>query len=113
MRKPVRIWGLMGLEQVWQCMFIEYENDMIIIDVAMEFTTQANFGADYIIPDISYVKKYQKLRWIIITHGHLDHVGSLRDILPELWYPTVYTTPLSLGIIKNIWKPKRCRKNKI
>ena len=59
--KPVRIWGLMGLEQVWQCMFIEYENDMIIIDAAMEFTTQANFGADYIIPDISYVKNIKNL----------------------------------------------------
>jgi ribonuclease J len=112
--KPVRIWGLMGLEQVWQCMFIEYENDMIIIDAAMEFTTQANFGADYIIPDISYVKKnIKKLRWIIITHGHLDHVGSLRDILPELWYPTVYTTPLSLGIIKKTFEnPKDAEKIK-
>ncbi len=104
----------MGLEQVWQCMFIEYENDMIIIDAAMEFTTQANFGADYIIPDISYVKKnIKKLRWIIITHGHLDHVGSLRDILPELWYPTVYTTPLSLGIIKKTFEnPKDAEKIK-
>jgi len=44
-------------------MFVEYENDLIIIDAAMEFTTQANFGADYIIPDISYVKKnIKKLR---------------------------------------------------
>ena len=51
--KPVKIWSLMWLEQVWQCMFVEYENDLIIIDAAMEFTTHANFWADYIIPDIS------------------------------------------------------------
>jgi len=110
--KPVKIWSLMWLEQVWQCMFVEYENDLIIIDAAMEFTTHANFWADYIIPDISYVKKnIKKLRWIIITHGHLDHVWSLRDILPELWYPMIYTTPLSLGIIKKTFEnPKDSEK---
>ncbi|HPC34584.1 MAG TPA: MBL fold metallo-hydrolase, partial [Candidatus Absconditabacterales bacterium] len=103
--KPVKIGSLMGLEQVGQCMFVEYENDLIIIDAAMEFTTHANFGADYIIPDISYIKKnIKKLRGIIITHGHLDHVGSLRDILPELGYPMIYTTPLSLGIIKKTFE---------
>ncbi|HOG15070.1 MAG TPA: ribonuclease J [Candidatus Absconditabacterales bacterium] len=110
--KPVKIGSLMGLEQVGQCMFVEYENDLIIIDAAMEFTTHANFGADYIIPDISYVKKnIKKLRGIIITHGHLDHVGSLRDILPELGYPMIYTTPLSLGIIKKTFEnPKDSEK---
>ncbi|MCK9467388.1 MAG: ribonuclease J [Candidatus Absconditabacterales bacterium] len=110
--KPVKIGSLMGLEQVGQCMFVEYENDLIIIDAAMEFTTHANFGADYIIPDISYIKKnIKKLRGIIITHGHLDHVGSLRDILPELGYPMIYTTPLSLGIIKKTFEnPKDAEK---
>lgn len=110
--KPVKIWSLMWLEQVWQCMFVEYENDLIIIDAAMEFTTHANFWADYIIPDISYIKKnIKKLRGIIITHGHLDHVWSLRDILPELWYPMIYTTPLSLGIIKKTFEnPKDAEK---
>jgi len=112
--KPVRIWSLMGLEQVGQCMFIEYENDLIIIDAAMEFTTQANFWADYIIPDISYIKRnIKKLRGIIITHGHLDHIGSLRDILPDLWYPMIYTTPLSLWIIKKTFdNPKDAEKIK-
>lgn len=104
----------MWLEQVWQCLFIEYENDMIIIDAAMEFTTQANFWADYIIPDISYIKKnIKKLRGIVITHGHLDHVGSLRDILPDLGYPMIYTTPLSLWIIKKTFdNPKDAEKIK-
>jgi ribonuclease J len=56
-------------------MFIEYENDMIIVDAAMEFAGKESYGADYIIPDIAYVKKnIKKLRGIVITHGHLDHV---------------------------------------
>ncbi len=112
--KPVRIWSLMWLEQVWACMFIEYENDIILVDAAMEFTTQANFWADYIIPDISYIKRnIKKLRGIVITHGHLDHVWSLRDILPDLGYPMIYTTPLSLWIIKKTFdNPKDAEKIK-
>ncbi len=112
--KPVKIGSLMWLEQVWACMFIEYENDMIILDAAMQFTWQESYWADYIIPDISYIKKnIKKLRWIVITHWHLDHIWSLRDILPELWYPTIYTTPLSLWIIKKTFdNPKDAEKIK-
>lgn len=99
--KPVRIGSLLWLEQVWQCIFIEYEDDMILVDAGMEFAAEEELGADYIVPDISYVKKNKhKLRGIIISHGHLDHVGALRDILPDLGFPMIYTTPLTLGIIK-------------
>jgi len=99
--KPVRIWSLIGLQEVWQCLFIEYENDMILIDAGLEFAAEDELGADYIVPDVSYVKKNRKkLRWIVLTHGHLDHIGALRDILPDLGYPMVYTTPLTLWILK-------------
>ncbi|NOZ44863.1 MAG: MBL fold metallo-hydrolase [bacterium] len=95
--KPVRLGSLLGSEQVGQCLFIEYENDMIIIDAGMEFAAEEELGADYIVPDIAYVKKnIKKLRGIVITHGHLDHIGALRDILPDLGYPMIYTTPLAL-----------------
>lgn len=106
--KPVRIGSLMGLEEVGQCVFIEYEHDMIIIDAGMEFAAdQESLGADYIVPDIRYIKNnIHKLKWIIISHGHLDHIGWLRDILPELDFPTIYTTPLTLGIIKKLFDDK-------
>lgn len=98
---PVRVGNLIGLEQVGQCMFIEYKNDIIIVDAGMEFAANEELGADYIIPDIAYLKKNKsKIRWIFITHGHLDHIWSIRDIIEELWYPIIYTTPLALGIIK-------------
>ena len=106
--KPVRIWSLMGLEQVGQCIFIEYEKDMIILDAGMEFAAEAELWADYIIPDISYIKKNKaKLKGIVLTHGHLDHIWALRDILPELWYPTLYTTPLTLGIVKKTFDDQK------
>lgn len=104
----------MGLEQVGQCIFIEYENDMIIVDAGMEFAAEEELGADYIVPDISYIKKNKhKLRGIILSHGHLDHVGALRDMLPELDFPMIYTTPLTLGIVKKTFDdPKLAAKIK-
>ncbi len=98
---PVKIGNLIGLEQVGQCMFVEYKNDIIIVDAGMEFAANEELGADYIIPDIAYLKKNKsKIRGILITHGHLDHVWAIKNIIEELGYPIIYTTPLALGIIK-------------
>ncbi|MFA7717967.1 MAG: RNase J family beta-CASP ribonuclease [Candidatus Absconditabacterales bacterium] len=106
---PVKIGNLIGLEQVGQCMFIEYKNDIIIVDAGMEFAANEELGADYIIPDISYLKKNKsKIRAILITHGHLDHVGAIKNIIEDLGYPIIYTTPLALGIIKKTFDdPKK------
>jgi ribonuclease J len=53
-----------------------------------------------------------KLRGILLTHGHLDHIGALKDILPELNQPTIYTTPLTLGIVKRSFQSRE-QMNKI
>jgi len=99
--EPVKVVSLLGIQQVGQCMFIEYQNDIIIVDAGMEFAAPEELGADYIIPDISYLKQnVKKIRGIVITHGHLDHVGALRNLLEELGNPVLYTTPLTLGLIK-------------
>lgn len=98
---PVRIGSLLGLEQVGQCIFIESDDDLILVDAGMEFSAGETLGADYIIPDISYIKKnMKKFRGVFLTHGHLDHIGALRDILPDLGFPMVYTTPLTLWLVK-------------
>jgi len=112
--KPVKIGSLMGLTQVGQCIFIEYDKDLILVDAGMEFSAGNTLGADYIIPDISYVKKNKhKLRGVLLSHGHLDHIGALRDILPELDFPMIYTTPLTLGIVKKTFDdPKLAAKIK-
>lgn len=107
--QPVKIGSLLGLEQVGQCIFIEYGWDMILVDCGLEFNETITMGADYLIPDISYVQKnIKKLKGILLTHGHLDHIWALKDILPQLDFaPTIYTTPLTLGLVKKTLEERK------
>lgn len=99
---PVRIIALGGLHEIGINMaLVEYKNDIIIIDAGIEFASAEMHGVDYIIPDISYLVKHKKnIRWILITHGHLDHIWALKHVLGDLDFPMVYTTPLALGLIR-------------
>ena len=75
--------------------------DILVIDAGQEFAGDNMPGVDYIIPDVSYlIAKKKQIKGIIITHGHLDHIGALKVILSSLDYPTIYTSPLTLGMIK-------------
>jgi len=100
--KPVRIFWLWGLEQIGSNMtVVEYENDILIIDAGMEFADDSMPGVDYIIPDISYLMaKKKNIKGLIITHGHLDHIWAVKNIISNLDYPTIYTSPLTIGMIK-------------
>ncbi len=106
---PLRIVPLWGLEQVGEnMMFLEYRGDIIIIDAWMLMPGGEVYGIDYIIPDISYLKrKKDKIRWIFITHWHLDHIWAMKHILPELDYPITYWTNLTIALIKKQleWTP--------
>ena len=105
--EPVKVGSLLGLQQVGQCIFLEYKDDIIIVDAGLEFAADDTMGADYIVPDISYLKaRKDKIRGILLTHGHLDHIGALRDMLPELDFPMIYTTPLTIGLVKKTFDNK-------
>jgi ribonuclease J len=97
----IRVIPLGGLGEVGKNMMaIEYENDMIIVDFGFAFPDETQPGIDYIIPDITYVEKNKhKLRGIIVTHGHLDHIGGGGYILPKLPVP-IYGTKLSLAMVE-------------
>jgi ribonuclease J len=99
--EKIRLIPLGGLGEVGKnMMVVEYGNDIIIIDIGVMFPDDEMFGVDLVIPDTSYLAdKKHRIRGVLITHGHEDHVGGLPYILPMLDFPTVYATRLTQGLI--------------
>ncbi|KPJ85570.1 hypothetical protein AMJ57_02610 [Parcubacteria bacterium SG8_24] len=98
----MRVYALGGLEEIGRnCTVFECGNDIVIIDIGLMFPEEGMPGIDYIIPNISSLKGKQKnIRGIIITHGHMDHVGGIPLVIDQLGYPVIYTAPLTAGIIR-------------
>ncbi len=101
-RDRLKIIPLGGLEEVGKNMTVfEYGNDMILVDCGVAFPEDDMLGVDLVIPDFSYLtKNKEKLRGMVITHGHEDHIGSIPYVLKEINTP-IYGTRLTLGLIKN------------
>ncbi len=99
-KRRLKIIPLGGLSEIGKnMMVIEYEDDIIIIDAGLMFPGADMLGIDIVIPDISYLlERREKIRGIIITHGHEDHIGALPYLLPQLNVP-VYSTKLTNGLI--------------
>ena len=100
----MRVIPVGGLEEVGKnCMIVEYEKDIVVVDMGFQFPEDEMFGVDYVIPDIQYlVHRRQRIRAILITHAHLDHVGALPYVLEDLGFPPIYGTKLSIGLIQRI-----------
>ena len=100
-RTPVRIIPLGGLNEIGKNMtVIECSNDMFIIDCGLAFPDTEMPGVDIVIPDFTYVEKNRdKLRGVVLTHGHEDHIGGLAYLLKKVNVP-VYGTKLTLGLVE-------------
>ena len=91
-----------GMEEVGRNMTVfEYEKDIVILDMGIQFPEEDMPGIDYIIPSISYLKgKEKNIRAVIFTHGHLDHIGAVPLLLPKLGFPPVMGRDLTIAMIK-------------
>ena len=101
-KKPsIKIIPLGGIEEIGKNITVfEYDNDIIVVDCGLEFPTDDMLGIDLVIPDVSYlVKNKEKIRGMVITHGHEDHIGSIPYVLQQVNIP-IYATKLTCGLIK-------------
>ncbi len=100
--QPVKIIPLGGLEQIgMNITAIEYGDSIIVIDCGLSFPEDEMLGIDLVIPDVTYLmENADKIKGLVITHGHEDHIGAIPYVEKELNMP-IYATKLTMGIIEN------------
>ncbi len=101
MENTLSVIPLGGVEEIGLNMTVfEYNDDIIVVDAGLMFPEEDTLGVDFIIPDFSYLlNNREKVRAVILTHGHEDHTGALPFLLKAINVP-VYGTPLTLGLVK-------------
>ena len=98
----IRIIPLGGVEEIGKNMtMIEYGNDIIVVDIGFQFKDENTPGIDYILPNTKYLEERKDhIRAVLITHGHLDHIGGIPYVMPRIGNPPIYTRMLTSVMIK-------------
>lgn len=98
----LRMYPLGGFEEVGRnCFVIDVDGDLIIIDLGLQFPEEDMPGIDYLIPDVSSIRGREgRIKAVVFTHGHLDHIGAAQHLLPQLHFPPCYGTKLTMAMVK-------------
>jgi len=98
----IRIIPLGGVEEIGKNMTaVQYKDDIIVVDAGIQFSTEDTPGIDYILPNTKYLEdNKEKVRAVVITHGHLDHIGGLPYIMDRIGNPPIYTREFAALLIK-------------
>ncbi len=101
-KNRLRVIPLGGAGEVGRnCWALEYDDDVLILDMGVMFPESEMLGVDLILPDVTYLQERKaKIHGIFVTHGHEDHIGAIPYLLPLLGFPPLYATSLTLGLIQ-------------
>ena len=101
-KENLKIIPLGGIQEIGKNITVfEYENDIVIVDCGVSFPEDDMLGIDLVIPDFTYlVKNKEKIRGLVVTHGHEDHIGCIPFLLRLVNIPVIYATPLACALIK-------------
>ncbi len=98
----VRFCPLGGFEEIGRnCAFFEYKNEVVVVDVGIQFPEEETPGIDFIIPNVSYLEpKKKNIKGIILTHGHYDHIHAIPYLIEKLGNPIIYTAALTKAMVE-------------